>query len=289
MKDVYQFGVWNFAKTQLGFLSQHVDMFITGRWLGTVSLGFYDKAMSLSSMPNNSLTMHINSVMFSSFSTNKQDRNLLQTHFKKAMSLISFINFPIYFGLIVIAPYFVYCFLGSKWAPMIRPFQIILIGFITKTFGGLVASLNVGIGNYKKHTIQSSIALVVFIVSCFFLVTFDIAGVAVSFLIFSIVEIYMQMNLALKSIGLARKEVVMAVYPGATASALMLLITWVISHFVLSEYTITNMLFIIIAGIVSYGIYILRDKSSYTEEFKTRAGRDITNTLSKVKILSIER
>ncbi len=288
MKDVFQFGAWNFTKTQLGFLSQHVDKFIIGRWLGTASLGFYDKAMSLASMPINSLTMNINSVMFSSFSTNKEDKYLLQRHFKKGLSLISFINFPIYIGLIIIAPYFVYSFLGEKWAPMIRPFQIILIGFITKTFGGLTASLNVGIGNYKKHTIRVSIALAVFVVSCFFLLTFNITGIALSFVIFSIVEIYMLMDLALKGIGLAWKESVMPIYPGVTASVLMLLITSFLSHFLLSDYSFANMLIITIVGISSYCVYILLDRSTFTQEFKTLAGRDIKNILSRVRIVGIE-
>jgi O-antigen/teichoic acid export membrane protein len=288
MKDVFHFGVWNFTKTQLGFLSHHVDKFVIGRGLGTASLGFYDKAMSLASMPTNSLTANINSVMFSSFSTNKQDKDLLQTHFKKGLSLISFINFPIYIGLVVIAPYFVYSLLGEKWAPMIGPFQIILVGFITKTFGGLTASLNVGIGNYKKHTIRFSIALGVFIVSCLFLLMFNITGIAVSFLIFSIVEIYMLMDLALKGIGLAWKEVVIPVYPGVTASVLMLLITSSISHFLLLDYSVTNMILIAMVGLFSYSLYILIDKSTFTQEFKKLVGRDIKNILSMVTNSSIE-
>jgi O-antigen/teichoic acid export membrane protein len=288
MKDIFHFGAWNFTKTQLGFLAQHTDKFIIGRWLGTASLGFYDKAMSLASMPINSLTMNINSVMFSSFSTNKEDKYLLQTHFKKGLSLISFINFPIYMGLIVIAPYFVYSFLGDKWSRMILPFQIILIGFVTKTFGGLTASLNVGIGNYKRHTIRSSIALVVFIASCFILLRFNITGIALSFLIFSTVEIYMVMDLALKSIGLAWKEVVIAIYPGVAASILMFLITSFISQFLLLDYSGTNMLLIIIGGTFSYCLYIWFDKSTFTQEFKELVGRDIKNILSMMKNSSIE-
>jgi O-antigen/teichoic acid export membrane protein len=288
MKDVFHFGAWNFTKTQLGFLSNHVDKFIIGRWLGSASLGFYDKAMSLASSPINSLTMNINSVMFSSFSTNKQDKYLLQAHFKKGLSLISFINFPIYIGLIVVAPYFVYSMLGEKWAPMIRPLQIILIGFITKSFGGLTASLNVGIGNYREHTIRFSIAMAVFIVSCFFLVTFNITGIAVSFLIFGIVETCMLMGLALKGIGLVWREIVMPIYPGAAASALMLLITSSVSHFLLLDYSAINMLLIAITGIVSYGLYILFDRSTFTNEFKKLVGRDLKGVLAMVSNASIE-
>src|SRR3990172_3837000 len=281
MKGIFNFGIWNFTKGQLGFIAQHTDKFIIGKSLGATSLGFYDKAMGLASMPVNSFTMNINSVLFSSFSANKEDKYLLQTHFKKGLSLISFINFPIYIVLIVIAPYFVYSLLGDKWSPMILPFQIILIGYIIKTFGGLMASLNVGIGNYKKHTIRFSIALVVFIFSCFVLLTLNITGIALSFLIFSIVEMYMLMDLAIKSIGLLWKDVVSAIYPGVAASALMLLITSLTSHFIFLDYSITNMLIITMAGTLSYCLYILIDKSTLTQEFKELMMRDIKNFLSK--------
>ncbi|HET6465446.1 MAG TPA: lipopolysaccharide biosynthesis protein, partial [Nitrospiria bacterium] len=149
MRSVFHFGMWNFINTQLGFVAQQTDKFIIGRWLGPAALGLYDKAKSVGEMPYNSLIININGVMFSSFSRLNNNKLELREQFKKSLTLLSFINFPIYLGLIIIAPYFVYVLLGDKWAPMIMSFEIILVSMLFKSFGGLVASLNIGIGKYK--------------------------------------------------------------------------------------------------------------------------------------------
>ena len=279
MKGIINFGVWNFMKTQLGFIAQHTDRFIIGKWLGTTNLGFYDKALAIAETPYNSLTMNINSVMFSSFSRNGENKYQLQETFKKSLGLISFINFPIYLGLIVIAPYFVHVLLGSKWSPMIIPFQIILSGGLMKAFSGLTASLNVGVGKYKGHTIRFSIALVIFIMACILLVKFGIAGIALSYLVYCIVQVLLWMNLSLKNIDLLWKDVLLSILPGGTASALMFIVTQVVSHSIFSNYSITNMILVIMTGGILYSSYMLLDNSALTVELRNLVWNDIKKRL----------
>jgi len=132
MKNVYDFGLWSFLRSQINFIALHIDKLIIGRFLGAVNLGFYDKSMSLSQMPSDSILMNLNAVMFSSFSRNQKSRGILQEQLKKSLALTAIIIFPIYTGLILIAPYFVFGMLGEKWGPMILPFQLILFGFLSK-------------------------------------------------------------------------------------------------------------------------------------------------------------
>lgn len=286
MKGIINFGMWNFIKTQLGFAAQHVDKFIIGRWLGPTHLGFYDKAISVADMPYNSLTMNINNVMFSSFSRANEDKYQLQQHFKKSLTILSFINFPIYLGLIVIAPYFVYALLGDKWAPMIMPFQIILVSMLIKSFGGLAASLNVGIGKYKAHTIRFFIAVVIFTIACFFLLQFSITGIAISYLIFSIIYVSLWMNLSLKNIDLSWRDVLLAIFPGAAAATLMFFAAKVMTYFVFVDYSFMNMVFIIVISAFVYCGYVLLDNSQLTKDLKNLVWKDIKN---KVLILTTQK
>jgi|WetSurMetagenome_2_1015567.scaffolds.fasta_scaffold00113_33 O-antigen/teichoic acid export membrane protein len=275
MKPVMDFGVWNFLKTQLGFVAQHTDRFIIGRWLGTTSLGLYDKALTTAETPYNSVTMNINGVMFSAFSKIREDKKLLRQQFKKSLALLSFINFPIYFGILVIAPYFVISLLGEKWAPMIIPFQIILFSYLFKTFSGMIASLNVGIGQYRNHTIRFFISWLAFIAACFFLLDLDIPGIALAYLVHNLCFVILCMNLSLKSIELSWKDALRVILPGAIASLFMLLVTWMITYFLLPEYTFANMIFIIIAGAFAYCGFILLDKSYITKDLREVIFADI--------------
>jgi O-antigen/teichoic acid export membrane protein len=282
MKHIIDFGIWNFFKTQLGFVAQHTDRFIIGRWLGTVSLGFYDKALTIAEMPYNTLTMNINGVMFSAFSRIKDDKLQLQQQFKKTLTLLSFLKFPIYFGLIVIAPYFVHSTLGDKWGSMIAPFQIILISYLFKSFGGMSASLNVGIGNYRNHTVRFLIAFVIFVLSCFLLLRFNITGIALGYLIFTIFQIIFSLDLSLKSIDLRWKDVWLSIWPGALASFFMFVIIFSITHFILTEYTFINMAITIFVGALSYCLFIYYDKSKLTLDFRELALADIKNIFQHI-------
>ena len=276
IKGVLNFGTWNFIKAQLEFVAQNADKFIIGRWLGPTSLGFYDRAMSLAGLPVNSITMNINSVMFSSFSKSSEDNDQLQQHFKKSLALLSFINFPIYLGLIVIAPYLVYTILGSKWTPMILVFQILLVGLIIKSFGGLVASLNIGIGRYREHTRRFSIAVAVLIISCILLLKLNIEGIALGFLIFVFVDIYLLMSLAIRSISLFWRDVFNSISPGVSASVFVFVTTKAAALFWLTELSLINMVLLVIIGSLAFCLYtLLFDSSNFTKEFRHSIWMDI--------------
>lgn len=282
MKDIFHFGGWNFLKMQLQFIAGHVDLFIIGRWFNVSSLGFYDKAMTLSSAPYDTVTVNINGVMFSSFSAARNNKDLIQGQFKKSLTLITYLNFPMYLGLIVIVPYFVYSVLGDKWAPMITVFQIILAGFLLSSFSGVLASLIVGIGKYKALTIRLLIALIIFTISCFLLLRYNIEGIALSFLIFSIVTTTLWMDLAVSEINILWKEVYFSIKSGLLASMTMFAIVKVMALFVFKEYTVVNMICLILIGAFSYVTYVLLDKSELIEELKTKILNDAKQSISAI-------
>ncbi|MBI3805599.1 MAG: lipopolysaccharide biosynthesis protein [Nitrospirae bacterium] len=282
LKEIFHFGKWNFMKTQLGFVTQHLDKFIVGRWLGPTSLGFYDKAISVAEMPYNSLIININSVMFSSFSRTNENKHQLQQQFRKSLTLLSFINLPIYFGLIVIAPYFVLVLLGNKWSPMIIPFQIILVSMLIRSFGGLTASLNVGVGKYKDHTILFFIALVAFMITGFLFLSFGIEGIAASYFVFSLIQIYLWMGLSLKNIDLSWKDVLSAVYPGAAASIVMFCVAKLLTQFIFIDYSFINMISVIGISASVYCLYVLLDNSKLTKDLKNIIWEDIKSKTSIV-------
>ncbi len=281
MKDVYNFGGWNFFRTQLWFLSQQVDKFIIGKWLGPVQLGYYDKALTLGATPYSIITMNINAVMFSSFSINKDNIPQLKESFMKSVALISFINFPIYLGLITVAPYFVYSILGNKWAPMIIPFQIALVGLLFKSFFGLNASLNVGVGRYKEHAMRSLYALIIFSILCVIFVRQGIKGIAIGFLLFCVFELVLLMDLSRKVIQLELSDLSNSILPGMISSVIMFIVSFISSILLFKEYSLINMMIVTLIGIITYVLCILLNKSPLATEFKLYILKDIKKYLLK--------
>ncbi len=277
--SIIHFGVWNFIKTQLGFIAKHTDKFIIGRWLGSNNLGFYDKAMSISVLPVESIAMNINAVMFSSFSNNQDKQKTLQTQFKKSLTLISIIHFPIYFGMIAIAPYLVHVLLGDQWIPMIVPFQILLLANAATTLGGITSSLNVAMGNYKQHTLLYFLSYILFTLCCFILLPFGLNGISVSYLIFMVVVNLLTMQLAISKLYIHLKDIMYSIVPGLLGSLIMFFTIKILSSYYFEGYSFSNLSALIIIGIVVYVSYLFIDRTKSSLEIRTRILADSKNVL----------
>lgn len=279
MKEVYHFGIWNFLGAQLNFFVRHIDKIIIGRFFGPLSLGYYDKSMSIAVVPSSSLIMNINSVMFSAFSKNKDSKSRLQEHFKKSLTIVSIISFPIYTGLITVAPYFVQSLLGEKWNPMIFPFQIILLGFLFKSFGGLISSMNVGIGKYKNHTLRLLLSGIIFVIMCFILLRFNLNGIALSFVIFSFTQFFLSTSLGISEIGISWKHVIHSILPAFIASMIMFLVVQCLAAYYLTRWDISNLALLSAIGATVYVLILFVNQSKAIVEVRSIIINDIKNNV----------
>lgn len=275
LKPVLHFGSWNFLKSQTTFLVSEVENIIVGRMLGSYSLGVYDKAKSIARVPYDSIILNINSVMFSSFSNHKYDNEILKSHFSMSISLCCIISFPIYLGLIIIAPYFVTVLLGSKWIAMIIPFQIILVGYLFKSFGGLITSFNVGIGKYKEQTILLFFSGLVLVFLSFILVRYGIIGVSFGFFVYSVLEFFICIRLSLLSLHMKWRTLSLCMLTAAWSSAVMFAILTFLVKTILHQKNMTNLFCLVIVGFLLYAICVALDKTRYSVEIKRKIYQDI--------------
>lgn len=283
MKGVFHFGAWNFFKSQLHFFAAHIDRFIVGKWLDVVSLGYYDKAVTLSRTPYDSFTMNINSVMFSSFSQRNGDLEALRSQFAKSMALVAYINFPVYLGLIVVAPYFVSVLLGEKWEPMTSVFQIILAGYLASSFAGMLSSLIVGVGKYKQLTLLLFVSVLFFVSCCFVLIKYEIVGIAVSYLLFSALLVFLWTMLAVKSIDMRLIDAASAIIGGAVSSGIMFFVVMGLSVTLLNERSVMNMLALIAIGGLTYIVCLYFDRSMIATGLKSNIIADSKKLFLKIR------
>ena len=251
MRHILDFGFWSVVKTQLEFALSHIDKLFLGRYTGLVALGYYDKAMSIATVPSSSFISSLNAVMFSSFSKRKHNNGDVRELLKKGLMTISVLTFPVYVGLYIVAPYFVLGLLGVKWAPMIVPFQIITIGFSFRSIGGLAVALNVAVGRYKSYTLRYFFAGCVFVGLCALLVGLGTTGVALAFLVFSALSVALGLHLAAAAIDLPLSQVLGACWPAIKATTCMFIVTKLVS-LGLHTPTIAHLLALSLAGAVTY-------------------------------------
>ncbi len=283
LKDLFNYGVWSFVRSQLSFFSSRLDRLIVGRYLGMSVLGIYDKSKSLSQMPTESISSNINNVLYSSFSRIQDKKDEIVSMLKKSIVLTSVINFPIFVGLYAIANHFVPVVLGEKWSAMIIPLQIMCISGIFASFSGLLLTAAVNIGNYKKYTIRQMIATGLLFILWLIVVRWGIVAVALGAVIFSLVTFFIGIGIVREKIPLSWMEFARCVVPALIGCAAMLICVKSIYMLFITRYTLINLIAIVSAGALTYVVVMLKIPGSALENLRSSLKRDLNVVWVKFK------
>ena len=123
----------------LAYLADNLDDFLIGKRWGQVSLGLYNRAFMLTSLPVRNLSETINRVLLATYSNLRQKKQVLQRLFLKLNAIVFMIIAPIMIILYFLAPIFVDLLFGQQWQNMIPLFQVFC-------FTGILASINALLG-----------------------------------------------------------------------------------------------------------------------------------------------
>lgn len=166
-KNLFTYGIWNFVIAQFFLLYSYAEKAIIGFFLGPKLVGIYEKAFSIAYMPVDSISMKINSVMFSSFNQYKNNKSELCNAFYNVSVFTSMLCFPILGGLFIVSHDFVEIAFGEKWLPMVSVLKILLVAFIFRVPLGLMSSLIMAAGDYKVY-IKAQIFIYVIAILLYF-------------------------------------------------------------------------------------------------------------------------
>ncbi|MCG8571372.1 MAG: lipopolysaccharide biosynthesis protein [Spirochaetes bacterium] len=257
MKQIYGFGFWSFLRAQLVYINQYYLHFLTGLYMNQTVLGSFDKAFELSKKPMESFGKPINSVMFSTFSNLQKKQKQLNNWFINMVTIQTVFIVPFYIGLICTAPIFIPVLFGTNWNLAIVPLQLLCIGRILGVYNGGFASFNIGVGDYKNHTLS------LFFVSFLFVITgtisvkmFGMVGLCLSFVFIAFIRTLLVFRLALQSITLKFHHILIRIFPYLLANSILFICVeiYLQSNSKIDLYTLINSILI---GIFCYVIPVI--------------------------------
>jgi teichuronic acid exporter len=146
MRALFSFGGNVTASRFLWFFYTQADNVIVGRTLGNEALGFYSVAMHLASLPVQRVSAVLNQVSFPVFSRFQHDIVTVKLQLLKTLSLLSFIAFPILWGISSVSPELVEVVLGKKWQSAVLPLQILSLIMPFRMLVGFLPSITDAIG-----------------------------------------------------------------------------------------------------------------------------------------------
>lgn len=161
IKKVINYSGYQFAFNMVNYFSRNLDSLLTGKFMGSAELGYYNKAYNLMLYPVNNLTGVISPVLHPILSDYQKQIDIIYTKYMKIVRLLAC------FGLYV-APV---CFLaadeiitilyGSNWESSVICFQLLAIAIIPQMINSSAGSIFQAIGNTKLLFLNSCINTVI--------------------------------------------------------------------------------------------------------------------------------
>jgi len=135
------FGLYQMGERGINTLHDNLDKLIIGYWLGAGTLGYYNFAWNLATLPISRISPILTRTAFPLFSRLQDDAVLLRRGYLKLLRLISITNFPLFLGLCAIAPLAVPAIFGEKWLPAVSLIQVFCFVAVGYSTGNPVGSL----------------------------------------------------------------------------------------------------------------------------------------------------
>ncbi len=184
MNALLAFGGRMTAVQFLWYVFNQADVLIVGKWLGKEVLGIYSVSMTRIE-PNQRLSALINQLAFPTFARIQHDLAKVSEVLLMATRVVSFVAFPLFWGLSSVAPEIVKVILGPKWSAAALPLQILALVMPLRLVNTIVANAVQGMGRSDCVLRNVLFAVVLTVPLLLGGTKWGVVGVAVSWLLSS--------------------------------------------------------------------------------------------------------
>lgn len=192
------------------FYAHAAASLIVGKVLGKEMLGYFDVALYLASLPMEKVTGIIYQIAFPAFSSIQENVELASRHYLKAVRILSFIAFPVFWGISSVAPEIIGVFLGQKWAQAELPLALLALVIPFRMVRNFMAPTLHGLGRADVELRNELIAIAFLPVSFLVGVNWGLIGVSLVWVfVFPVVFILNLLNFV-KVLQIQKLEIIKA-------------------------------------------------------------------------------
>jgi O-antigen/teichoic acid export membrane protein len=203
------------------FFSQ-VDILICAKWLGKEVVGYYSVAMHLAALPHQKISSLVNPVAFPTFSRMQGDLGRVGVNVLLGIRVLSFIGFPLLWGISSIAPEIVEVILGSKWMSSAITLQLLALIIPLRMVGNFIQTAIQGIGRSDivlRNAIWASVlAPIIFFIGAYW---WGLLGLSIAWIFLSPVVFVDCVMRGMPALGLQVKQLVDTMMLPAVAALVM--------------------------------------------------------------------
>lgn len=139
LRELFNYGANLTAFSIVNYFSRQLDDFLIGKFFGSTSLGYYERAYAIMLMPIKQISAVVGRIMFPAMAKVQHDAEKLRTIYIDSNAAIAVLSFPILAYLYVASALLVEVIFGTKWLGMVPLLQIFC-------FVGAVQSIGTTVG-----------------------------------------------------------------------------------------------------------------------------------------------
>jgi O-antigen/teichoic acid export membrane protein len=182
-KDLFSFGVNILGFNFLSYVNTRADDFLIGYFLGPTALGYYAIAYRVLTVMIQLLVNTIAQVALPTFSRLQEDLEKFRRAFYTATQLTSFVAFPTFLGMAVMARELVLVLFGEQWLPSVPVMQILAFAGILRSVTFAKGSVFLALGKPAWQFRLSLLNAVLNVTGFLIAVRWGILAVACSYVI----------------------------------------------------------------------------------------------------------
>jgi O-antigen/teichoic acid export membrane protein len=254
-RELFSFGINIVGGNFVDFLSTNADNFLIGYFLGTLALGYYSLAYNLLIVLTDLLVTVPNVVAFPIFSKIQNDQNRYKSAFYEVTQLQSLMAFPVFLGLLVVAPEAIRVLYSDKWATSIPVVQVLMLTGITRSASYFYSSVFRASGKPSWRFGIYALNAVLNVVGFLIVVRMGIVAVAVSYVVVS----YALMPLYFFLIQKLVKITVLShlkQYATAFLSSIIMIVVVIVSRYFIGQ-NFSMLVHLIVFILAGAGTYLL--------------------------------
>ncbi|HJS85615.1 MAG TPA: oligosaccharide flippase family protein [Acetobacteraceae bacterium] len=155
-------GMYRTLESLLWYVSTQIDVFITGRMLGSSALGVYSLARTLASLPIDKLAVVAKPIGLPAFARLQDDKAQALAYLAKSVRVLAFVSLPVFAGLSAVAPALVAAVLGPAWTGAAAPLAILALGMSVRPAGLFIAPFLIGMGYFRASMVNTLATTILF-------------------------------------------------------------------------------------------------------------------------------
>ena len=183
IKSMLKFGGNITASNLMNYFARNADKIFIGKFIGSMSLGFYSKAYNLLMLPIQQINGPISSVAIPALSRLQNEPERYRNYYKRAINLTSFITMPMVFIMAALSDEIIRIILGEQWVAAAIIFKVLAFSAVVQPILNTAGWIYVSLGQTDRKLRWGLISCPIIVLSFLVGIPWGVLGVAVSYTI----------------------------------------------------------------------------------------------------------